>query len=385
MAYKDLQEPFSAATDLLYARFHPLKASLRILHPDDPSVEPSNFDVVTTTGCLRRIARFLERSENRTERLDIEFYRESGTLFLSRWSEDPWKRTHLGFGMQFERLTRSFDYAGRSQDEGVKRLRDSMSHHRIIRFEMGGLRFLVQTESDAVYCGCHNEKQLLSLAADVSARLRTSLEPDEKKASKIKRASKRRTKRLDTTPPPKPRATQTLSGRFDALSLDDPGDMIAATPSPPRKAKPKEDTADQSVILAGALLPNSCTLEIKTRAKQAPFRNDMRPQLYFQRTGRVFEALHENNRFRWQDMSVRAVPAEMRAWEEERQEMLGRLVGLLGEVRRRASESNETGGEKQEGESVKKMGLILKVGEEMKGKQKKEGDGWKAVLYMGHV
>jgi hypothetical protein len=383
IAYKTFQEQPPTATGISYAKFQPLRTALRVICKDDPLAMPSNFDVVTTIGCLRRILRFLERSEKRSERLNMEFHRESETLFIGRWSEDPWIGTHLGFGMQFERRTRSFAYAGWSQDEGVRQLRDSVSHHRIVKFEMGGLKFLVQSESDAVWCRCHTEEKLLALAAASSALLRAppSAPKTNPKAASAPGTAQERKKRRDAKSLQKPRATRTLSGRFDALSLDDPGDMIAS-PSPrkqkQKKHEPTQQEKDPTVILAGALVPSTCTLEIKTRAKYAPpLRNDARPQLYFQRTGRLFEALHEGNRFELRDMEIHDIQDMVGGvWEDEKQEMLRGLVQLLRDVKRTVSDKEEEGEDE-----VMKMGLVLRAGEETQ--EGVELDEWEAVLYLG--
>lgn len=251
-------------------KFDPLIRALQILQPD---LDTSSLAIVTTAGCLRRIAAFFTHSP-RAHRLDIEL--RDGTLFMGRWEGDALLHKFFGYGKQFE--------------EGVRRhapwLGGSESSHLVVGYEMGGLRMGVQIEVDAFDCKCHSHARLLST-----------------------RETPRAKKRL-------------LGGRFDVLS--DASDEDPA------------DEEDDGVLKVGTQLPLSCAVEIKTRTRDSAADYPYLPQLYFQQISRVFFAVRDGNRFRTGSMGMRDERRALRAWEAENQALLGKVVALLKWVRKEA-------------------------------------------------
>ena len=124
-------------------KFEPLLRALEVLQP---SVDPSEFALITTAGCLRRIAAFFA-GHGRTERLDIEI--RDDVLFVGRWEEDPMFEKNYGYGKQFEGAVTSKS----------PRLGSSVSSHLVAEYEMGGLRMGVQIEADSFDCECHSRSQ----------------------------------------------------------------------------------------------------------------------------------------------------------------------------------------------------------------------------------
>lgn len=252
-----------------FPKFDPLLRALDVLQPD---LDLSSLSVITTAGCLRRIAAFLSHRP-RTERLDIEF--RQGTLFMGRWEGDTLLQTYLGYGKQFE--------------EGVQRyspgLKGSVSSHIVARYEMGGLNLGVQVEVDSFECKCHSHSKVLS-----------------------NRES--------------PRANRRLSGgRFDVLA-DAPDED-------------DEEEAEGGILRVGMQLPLSCAVEIKTRGRNTTEHSYI-PQLYFQQTPRVFLAIRDGQRFRKGSMGMLDERKRLQLWEAENQVLLGNVIVLLKMLRSEA-------------------------------------------------
>ncbi|SPO01081.1 uncharacterized protein DNG_03828 [Cephalotrichum gorgonifer] len=272
--------------------FNSLTRALEILTPD---TDPSSLAVITTAGCLRRLAAFLSRHP-RSERLNLEF--RDGTLFMSRWEGDGRLHHHLGLGKQFEEDTRRFA-AG---------LGESLSSHVVAGYEIGGLKMAVQIEVDAFECDCHAPSILLS-----PTTRRGSL------ASKMRRSS------------------VGGGGRYDALSLIDDGEDGSVT---------------EGILRVGSMIKLSCAVEIKTRMRGRKELFPYLPQLYFQQIPRVFLAIRDNRRFAADDMALRDESENLMAWEAENQVVLARLVALLRDVRAEAERMAVSSGEC-------KMALVL--------------------------
>ena len=301
----------------LTPKFDPLSRALRITRPD---ISLSDFDLVTTAGCLRRIASFLSYYPQ-PERLDVEF--RGGTLFMGRWEGDPLLNKHHGYGRQFEKKVTRLG-------EGLER---SVSCHLVAGYELGGMKMGVQIEVDAYQCKCHWPP---------------GLQPPKGAPGE---------KRQDPSGAPggKRRAS---SGRFDILSLD----------TLSLDAEPPQNEAPDGILRLGTPLPLSCAVEIKTRQANSFIDCLYLQQLYFQRTHRVFLGIHDSERFQKKDMDFPDKWRGMKAWEKRNPVLLGLLVALLRRVR---GEAVKRVGE----EGVCKMALVLSIGEGVR-----ERGSWKAVL-----
>lgn len=272
-------------------KFQPLAQAIRIQQPDRSLF--SEFHIVTTAGCLRRLAKFLSEDRqnplSKADRLDLEV--QGDALFISRWEADPRNKLHTGYGKQFENRTVSYAH--------LPELQRSQSSHIALSYKMGDLKLAVQTEVDAIDCDCHA----------------SPCQPG-------------------TPPPPSPTIKRRLSGgRFDVLSLDT-GDSKEA-PNHGAYTFTQEGTR---ILHAGKPFNLSCCVEIKTRMKRPMMDKDIdfMEQLYFQRTSKLFLAVHRNGSFDLPHMRLFDVANELRRWEAEQQPLLARLVKFLEELRARA-------------------------------------------------
>lgn len=305
----------------LTPKFDPLSRALEITRPD---ISLSDFDVVTTAGCLRRVTSFLSYRP-RPERLELEY--RGGTLFIGRWEGDPLLNKHHGYGSQFERKVTRYG----------KGLGKSVSCHVVAGYELGGLKMGVQVEVDSYQCKCHwppGQKPPKGAPGETA-------QAGEKGQTGGKRRSS--------------------SGYFDILSLD----TLSLDADPP------QDNSPDATLKLGTPIPLSCAVEIKTCKKNNPIDCPYTAQLYFQRMHRVFLAKHDGQRFERQDMKFRDEKQSLERWEKRNQVLLGQLVALLRRVR---DEMVKKIGE----EGTCKMALVLGV-EEAEGERSKES--WKATLY----
>ncbi|ORY11542.1 hypothetical protein BCR34DRAFT_624793 [Clohesyomyces aquaticus] len=150
------------------------------------------------------------------------------------------------------------------------RVKGSTGHHRIIGYRFGGLDFVVRHETDG-YVG------------------------------------------------------DNLSSVLDALSLSN-------SISKAEESHPASRNSKLFLQKAGQAIPLSSTLEVKTRVahKPLPFKNVV-SQLWVSQTPNLVRAYHANGAF--------AVPVvenmtdQVKAWEEQNQDDLGMLAGLIGRIR----------------------------------------------------
>ncbi|CAI4217974.1 unnamed protein product [Parascedosporium putredinis] len=248
-------------------------------------------EVIASFNCLGEVTlQFL------AERLDLEV--QGDALFISRWEADPRNKLHTGYGKQFEDHTVSYAH--------LPELKRSQSSHIALSYKMGDLKLAVQTEVDAIDCDCHA----------------SPCQPG--------------------TPAPSPTIRRRLSGgRFDVLSLDT-GDSKEA-PNHGAYSYTQEGTR---ILHAGKQFNLSCCVEIKTRMKKPDQKEtiDFMEQLYFQRTSKLFLALHNNGSFYPTLMGLCDVADDLKRWEAEQQPLLARLVKLLEELRARAMKAAASAG-----------------------------------------
>lgn len=300
-------------------KFDPLFRALKVTRPD---ISLSDFDIVTTAGCLRRITAFLSYRP-RSERLDVEF--RGGTLFMGRWEGDPLLCKHNGFGSQFERMVTRYG----------KGLEGSASYHLVVGYELGRLKMGLQIEVDTFQCKCHWPPGLKLPKGAPGERVQSGGKENTTSGTLVKKR-----------PVSSPRFD--ILSSLDALSLNDRSD---------------------GVLRIGTVLPLSCAVEIKTRKKNSTMDNPYNAQLYFQQMHRVFRAMHDGERFRRGDMAFIDERRKLKAWEGRNQVLLGRLVALLRRVR---EEAVKKVGE----EGTCKMALVLSIGGGDRGRE-----SWKASLH----
>ncbi|PKS10293.1 hypothetical protein jhhlp_002044 [Lomentospora prolificans] len=310
-------------------KFQPLAQALRFRRPDLSLV--AGFQIVTTAGCLRRLTDFLYHGNNRefdsAQRIDIEV--RENTLFMGRWEGDVRNHIHTGYGKQFEYRVTSFNT--------FPELKDTVSSHIAMAYEMGDLKMVVQAEIDAICCKCHTSSKVPWENPEAFA-------------------------------PPQRRIS---GGRYDVLSLDTGNE--GEEPTYGTETITKEGT---KILHVGREVDLSCCVEIKTRIEKAWSRpsSDFMTQLYFQRASKVFLALHKNGTFQPKDMWEWDATNAVRKWEADNQALLARLVKLLEDIKARAmAAANRAGGQC-------KMALVLgKGGPAVRGGMRKN---WNATLFL---
>ncbi|CAK7225814.1 hypothetical protein SCUCBS95973_005990 [Sporothrix curviconia] len=314
----------------------PLVRAVQCMAPD-VDVLGGTCDLVANAGSLYGLFHFLDGTMSLTTRIDLQWRPPAlsassaasaasrngahGTLLLQLWKDDPGNLLNLGYGGRFAAATCRFSPTDAVPD--VLRA-SSFSHHRVLYYELGGLRMAVHCEADGYYCS-----------------------PD-----------------LPPSPPVSPRPSKAVpatGSRFSVLLGDDED----------------EDDDDDSPGVSSATLavtfpcgpptpvPAAHLVEVKTfDARKAAFRHNMYyspnqntnkennsktnsktnsnsrkknkifarytadSQLYFARTTQLYEAGHVDGLFPG-GVPVNNVAARLANWERDNQQQLRRLVGFL--------------------------------------------------------
>ena len=112
-----------------------------------PSYSLVPVSLVTDRNSLRKLFDFVSGHSGDPWRIEAELV--EGTLFLTRWEANSLRiitgSLNSGYGHAFEKAFLKFE----------EDLRDSSAHHRIIEYEIGGMKWVVRYEAD----GYFNDKQ----------------------------------------------------------------------------------------------------------------------------------------------------------------------------------------------------------------------------------
>jgi hypothetical protein len=247
--------------------FQPLFCSLLMLHP---SFKMTPISLVTDRNNLRKLFRFASGRKDRSFRIDVELIKD--TLFFVRWELHVLDIVRgfqaSGFGHGFERATTAYG-------EG---LAGSSGHHRIVKYNLGGLQCLVRFEADAY----------------------TENSEDTKGQSVPKEDSDR----------------SNLSAALESLSLSS------------KSTGPKTRF---TVIPRGQLVPTTAVVEIKSRKNMIKMADTI-PQLYFSQTEKLFVGYHEQGVFT-QDIEKFEMRAQLDDWEANHQSELRKLLRLISKIR----------------------------------------------------
>ncbi|KAF8883761.1 hypothetical protein CPB84DRAFT_1734556 [Gymnopilus junonius] len=193
-----------------------------------------SMDIVTDRNNLRKLMRWVSGNAERDFRIDLQLAGKR-TVLMNRWE----KRTREAFsGRTFGY---SFEKASTSPAPGCK---DSTGHHRIISYDLNGLKMVVRFEVDACI------------------------------------------------PPPAKYPRKSIS------SIDELADSLNAVSlsSPSRRA------GDLHVMEGGTVVSATAVIELTTRS-QASMKSrffdwkEAYPQLFFSQTAHHFLAIHQRGRF----------------------------------------------------------------------------------------
>ncbi|KAI0642899.1 hypothetical protein C8Q79DRAFT_1012907 [Trametes meyenii] len=294
----------------------PLFRAVDIVAEDngDTSHEWSDVDVVTDRNGLRKLIRWLNHSGSdhdeppREFRIDLQLGGNK-TVLMHRWE----KRTReiaappkSGCGISFERETTS-------PAQGCTR---GTGHHRIVKYDFGGLKMVVRFEVDAC-----------------TAPQPTSTTATRRASATASQAPPRRS--TDNDAPNVDSLAEVLAGLGVSSTAVDP------TPSPNTAA------SMVSVIRAGTQVPQDAIVELVTRADRFVHQFDWEekyPQLLLSYTPHLFLGIHNRGLFdRVEKYSLGG--AELRHVESDPniQATFRRLVSVLRTIQNLVKEHGKRG------------------------------------------
>ncbi|CAE6518563.1 unnamed protein product [Rhizoctonia solani] len=246
---------------------HPLEPMLRAIKVaqeqlgNNLKLSSENIDIVTDRNGLRKLMKFITfHSPNRDRRpgrnqefrIDVQLASNGRTLVLTRHEENLIDKStkFKGYGHNFEKATTEENtplLATNSSRTHISRLK-STGHHRITRYDLLGLRFLVRYEVDAV--------ESIPIVESTSTIRKDDLDD---LAAAFARTSLLESK---TTVPPKSR-----------IISKKPESIIEVPQSELRH------------VIHGSIIPQSQVVELRTIKSvfQVPW-SDVYPQLFLSRT-----------------------------------------------------------------------------------------------------
>jgi hypothetical protein len=235
-----------------------------------PSFKMTSISLVTDRNNLRKLFKFASGRVDRNFRIDVELIED--TLFFIRWELNVLDITrgsrNSGFGHGFENAFTTFG----------KGLADSLAHHRIVKYNLGGLACLVRFEADAYVEDAKDTERQSEPKADDS-------QPD-------------------------------LSSALESLSLS----SVSISPQ-----------KGFTVLSRGRLIPPKSVLELKSRSKTVSMAQTI-PQLYFSQTEKLFIGYHKQGVFT-QTVEEFEMRERLDDWEADHQPELRRLLRLISKIR----------------------------------------------------
>lgn len=276
-------------------------------------------DVVASAGSVYKLYAYLVGTLQMTMRFDMEVRRRpdgsgrGGVLLLQPWKGDPNHRLSYGYGNSFAAATCRFP------EDLPASLRNSFSHHRVLYYELGGLRFAAHCEADAQY------------------------DPGKAKTPWKERGhlpSPPISPKMSMSTPASPK---TKGSRFSVLMEDvddddDETDISSSTltvdyPCGPSTAVPAAYLVEIKTYNATRLKQHAAigVKSVRRYICQGPD-----SQLYFGRTPQLYETGQENGAFT-PNTSVENVRERLEKWEADNQQNLQRLVAFLRDTINRAS------------------------------------------------
>ncbi|KAL1895453.1 hypothetical protein Sste5346_005259 [Sporothrix stenoceras] len=319
-------------------RLEPLIRSVQCMSPD-VDVLDGTCDVVASAGSVYRLYDHLVRTTGMTKRVDVEvrsvptipdISRGGGgppptgvgrrVVLLQPWKDDPNHDISYGYGSNFAAATCHYP------DDLPASLRGSFSHHRVLYYELGGLRIALHCEADGKY--------------------------DQVEKAKSKSTTPWRDRGHLPSPPVSPKMAmstpssppKTKGSRFSVLMEgvededEEMSDVSSSTLSVEWPCGPSTPTSASHVVeikTYDAAKPQiMADLGPKALARYVCCRPES--QLYFGRTPQLYEAGHSNGTFEV-NVGVQSVEDRLQQWEAENQQHLQRLVSFLRQIIQTAS------------------------------------------------
>ncbi|EGO53864.1 hypothetical protein NEUTE1DRAFT_141239 [Neurospora tetrasperma FGSC 2508] len=366
---------------------HHFEPLVRSIEATDPNYDLRQTDIVTNASNLRKMFMIFHNKQQNYERYDLTW--RNDTLFLSKWTSDPYLNSSLGHGTGFEQATCIYD------DQEDDLLKSSASHHRVIQYRFGGLQLVVQSEIDAYHCDCHRPSNFdPTLPETLSALTVDEVSQYQRRSSAVSAGSSKPSTHLSVfssssldachrdshttgeTPPSSPPPSPCRPLFMDKT----PGPCVPGHLS----TSPSNPSATLRVLHLGRDIPSHCLVEVKThKVRNKPLFN-AEAQLYFSQIHKLYIAKNDNGRFfpsgsGYNNSVVEEDKSEeIRLWAdtEQNQRTLKKVVALLKKIRELARQM-----EKEKG--VRTITLLMKcdgMGMES-GREGRERGGVKVTLY----
>ncbi|KAJ5970759.1 uncharacterized protein N7479_000677 [Penicillium vulpinum] len=251
----------------------PVEPLFRALYFENPSFDIRSIDIVTDRNCIRQLLSFINPSLEKGQHFTLHAEVVNNTMILCRTEKQ--KRQFIkpgeksGFGHNFEKKYTTH------------RVKGSTSHHRIISYSFGALKFLIRHETDGY------------VATDKAGYSNTVNQS----------------------------TSDSLTGKMKSVSLSQSDVSLHTTPA----------GCKLSIRKDGKAVPLASTLEIKTRTIKRPLRmKDVAAQLWISQTPKLVRAYHTEGNF--QPPEVEDVTSEVKSWEELHQVDLRKLAPLIQKI-----------------------------------------------------
>ena len=253
---------------------HPIEPAVQAIYASQPDFPTTSIDLFACGSTLGNLLRFV-RKVDKSFRILVEAVGD--TVFFVRRENSP---TELipgvtGFG-------HTFPDAYTTWETEVKR---SVSHQRIIRYELGGLDCIVRFEAD----GYH--KDLVSRGSEVGQRV---------------------------DPPEADNSKDTLASALSNSAIDD---------RLPTRDKPL------NVIHGGQKIPRAAVFDLKTRSvrkKDQDTLGEELPRLWLAQLSNFILAYHTSGIF--EEIQIRDIRHDVEDWERENRDMIRRFAVLLRKI-----------------------------------------------------
>lgn len=220
------------------------------------------IELTTDRNSLRKLLQFVSGKVSKSWRIDVDIVED--TMFLTRWEQNQLQiitgARNSGYGHECEKAFLSFD----------SNLQESSGHHRIIRYNLGGIESLVRFEADGYIDDGSSIDEL----------------------------------------------SQGLSG----LHVQNSVDVFASSPE-----------SEVKVIKKGHIVDNETILELKSCSASLNIQETI-PQLWISQTHHLLVGRHKEGLVEVEPKRVN-MDEYFPAWESKNQENLGSLVGLITKIR----------------------------------------------------
>ncbi|OCL05604.1 geranylgeranyl pyrophosphate synthetase [Glonium stellatum] len=269
--------------DALHDPTYPFEPLFEAASLMNPGVRFNDVDLVANRNSLRKLLNFAMGRARESFRMDLHVVKN--TLFITRREKSA---CEFIYGHQTSGFGHSF---GRAFTKPPSGLEDSSSHHRAIRYSLGGLNCVVRFEVDAC-CEEGNPAATDNGSIDVISRRNSD---------------------------------SSLVDSFEKLSVAE------AEPKPPKCHYTK-------IIRRGHVVPSSTMAEIKARGGRIRL-SELLPQLWFGRTPNLLVGAHENGTFKRVDRTN--AEARFPDWETKNQKELRKLARLIENLRNLTMKTSE--------------------------------------------